>query len=50
MKRWIKVGGWYIPIEALHEENWSPTVRVVAEWLAVAGIGLIFYLLIYLGG
>ena len=50
MKRWIKVGGWHVCLDDLKEENWGPTFRVIAEWLAIAGIVLVFYILIYFGG
>jgi len=50
VKHWLKVGGWYIPLEDMKEENLHPWTRKLAYWLFVAGVGIAFYLIICFGG
>ena len=51
MKRYLKINGWWIPLEDMtNEEHWSPTARAIAYVLFVIGVGVTFYMLLHFGG
>jgi hypothetical protein len=39
--------GHLITIDDMREENWSPKIRKIMCWIAVAGIGITLFILLW---
>jgi hypothetical protein len=46
MIHFLKVKGWYIPLESFNEDNWSSRTKAIAYFLFVAALLVLFYILI----
>jgi hypothetical protein len=45
MKHYYKIGPYYINLDDLKEENWSPFKRLIIYWLTIAGVAITFLLI-----